>query len=765
MENTPLRHAQWIWHEGNPHTAPTSQHELVYFRRTFHAPALPVRLVIYVSADSRYRLCFNGDPVAVGPCKGDGRTHYYETVDLSDRVKPGPNVLAAKVLHYAVSQPFPRGFGGPASVWRSASGAFLLEGALIDDAGGVIEALHTDEQWRCLMDTSLTFAPERFTLFAGGTELVDGARIPHGWDGLHFDESRWAAAVPFFPIMDPGCTGELSPWQLAPRPIPPLFERLTRFRQVVRGEAAGLLTGDAVPVQPYETFVAELDAGELATGYLQLAVSGGAGAVVRILCSECYEPYSPTPWQRNKGVRDDASNGVLLGEWDVYTVAGCGTPTRPETYEPFLFRTFRYLRLQVEAGSEPLTLHRFDYRDTGYPLQVGASFECSDPTLEPLWRISLNTLQRCMHETYEDCPYYEQLQYTMDTRLQALFTYHVSGDDRLARKALYDFHSSLLPSGMLQSRYPNAHPQVIPGFALHWVMMLADHYRHYGDLSLVRRYRPTVDAVLDWFDRRLTPEGLVGPAPDAYWSYVDWVHQWSETAGAPSCYRTKPLTVYNLMYAASLLDAASLLEASGRGETGAEYRQRAAAISASVQQHCWSPERGLFADGPGADAFSQHQQVWAVLAETVTGDEARALMERTLTEAGLAQASYSFSFFLFRALEKAGMYDRAFSLWETWRKMADLHLTTWTEDPVGQRSDCHAWGAVPLYEFPALILGVQPVEPGYARIRVAPQPGPLTWARGTVMTPRGPVHVDWRIDDQGKLCLNVNAPAGMAVEA
>jgi len=39
-------------------------------------------------------------------------------------------------------------------------------------------------------------------------------------------------------------------------------------------------------------------------------------------------------------------------------------------------------------------------------------------------------------ETYMDCPYYEQLQFIMDTRLQMLFTYAVSRDARLAKKAL-----------------------------------------------------------------------------------------------------------------------------------------------------------------------------------------------------------------------------------------------------------------------------------------------------------------------------------------
>ena len=73
------------------------------------------------------------------------------------------------------------------------------------------------------------------------------------------------------------------------------------------------------------------------------------------------------------------------------------------------------------------------------PLESGTSVETSDPSLKAIWEISERTLRRCMHETYEDCPFYEQLQYVMDTRAQILYTYALAADDRLARKAIDDF--------------------------------------------------------------------------------------------------------------------------------------------------------------------------------------------------------------------------------------------------------------------------------------------------------------------------------------
>jgi len=287
-----------------------------------------------------------------------------------------------------------------------------------------------------------------------------------------------------------------------------------------------------------------------------------------------------------------------------------------------------------------------------------------------------------------------------------------------------------------------------------------DHYLHFADSALVRFYLPTIDAVLGWFERRREASGLVGRMPEAYWSFVDWTDEWRTNAGAPLAGKTGPLTVYNLMYADALAKAAELCERAGRGDTAAEYRGRAEGIRLAVRRSCWSKERGLFRDGPEAEAYSQHAQVWAVLTGTVAGSEAEALMQRTLTESGLARASIAMAYYLFRALAMTGLYDRTLTLWDDWRRQAELHVTAWVEDPVSERSDCHAWGALPLYDFPAELLGVKPEEPGYAVIRIEPRTIGLSRAAGAAMTPHGPVRVEWTAEN-GRFNLSVNGPRGV----
>lgn len=69
-----------------------------YFRCEMEVPE-GARLTADISASSRYRLWVNGKPALSGPCKGDERRQYYETVELTELLIPGRNVFCAQVLY------------------------------------------------------------------------------------------------------------------------------------------------------------------------------------------------------------------------------------------------------------------------------------------------------------------------------------------------------------------------------------------------------------------------------------------------------------------------------------------------------------------------------------------------------------------------------------------------------------------------------------------------------------------------------------------
>jgi hypothetical protein len=90
----------------------------------------------------------------------------------------------------------------------------------------------------------------------------------------------------------------------------------------------------------------------------------------------------------------------------------------------------------------------------------------------------------------------------------------------------------------------------------------------------------------------------------------------------------------------------------------------------------------------------------------------------------------------------------ALNTWE--RLLQNTGLTTWPETVrENPRSDCHAWSVTPGIAFLQWILGVQPLQPGFATIRFAPSLGPLEGAEGSVATPAGTVRVRLRATEQG----------------
>ncbi len=178
-----------------------------------------------------------------------------------------------------------------------------------------------------------------------------------------------------------------------------------------------------------------------------------------------------------------------------------------------------------------------------------------------------------------------------------------------------------------------------------------------------------------------------------------------------------------------------------------------------MHEQCWDAGRGLLADTPKKDRFSQHANALGILTETITGDDVPAVARKLLAEPAdrLAQATFYFRFYLHRALRKAGLGDHYLEWLEPWRKMLAVGLTTWAENPEPTRSDCHAWSAHPNVDLLATVLGVEPAAPGFAKVLVAPHLGKLEWAEGAVPHPRGKVEVKLRRQGQ-KIQAEVKLP-------
>ena len=143
---------------------------------------------------------------------------------------------------------------------------------------------------------------------------------------------------------------------------------------------------------------------------------------------------------------------------------------------------------------------------------------------------------------------------------------------------------------------------------------------------------------------------------------------------------------------------------------------------------------------------------------------ARNALRHALQDADVVKCSFCMQFYLFRALEKAGMYEETIPLWADWRQLIAQKLTTIPESPGQPRSDCHGWGAIPLYEFPAVWLGVNPGSPGWKSIQIHPRTDLVDHLSGTCCTPYGPVFVSWARISASHIHLWIQAPPDIDTE-
>lgn len=788
--------AAWIWSAEGSHGAPPpeaatpSHYQVRMFRRSFDvADPGAARLTVAVSGDSRYLFYCNGVLIGRGPAKGDVNHHFYETFDLTPHLRAGANVLAALVQDMSKVAHRPALLGAPCSV-MTYTGGFALEGALRDATGGVLAELRTDAQWRVAVDRAHRFQNENTTFegYLGYFEHRVSALIPAGWTLPGFDDRDWAAAHVLFKAellvnrRDP-----TSPYGLVPRMIPMLDEaRIDRFAdgfmpggaEAPAGWADLLVRDRAVTVPAGTELEVILDRGELTSAFPQLAITGGAGATVRLTYAEALRlPWSTSGAKllgRQQSLANLASHfadestgwtfdrrGKITGWCDVWEPAGTGTTAEAEKFEPLHWRAYRYVGLRIKTGAAPLILHALTQHYTVYPYRVAATFASSDARLDRVWKASLATMQLCSHETFEDCPHYEQMQYAGDTMITSKIAMLATGDMRLSRQALYHFDWSRLSDGLTQSRYPSRLVQIIPTWSLHWITNIRDYFLCSGDAATVRDLLPGVRAVLDWYRRHTDASGL--PAKLPFWNITDWCPWWPR--GVVPGADVGPTTILSAQYIQGLAEVAELLRHLAEPRHAAEItalETEAARLRVALHDLMWSETEGLYFDRPGGPEVSQCGNAWAIIAGVAGAREIGRIFARFPLDAKLAPGSFFCWHFIFKAFARAGLYDRMPDYLGPWHESLDYGLGTFVEENSYWRSLCHAWSAHPALEFMQGILGVEPSAPGFARLTIAPHRCGLAHATGRVCTPHGPVDVAWRVTD-GAFALTVNAPAGLEV--
>jgi hypothetical protein len=423
----------------------------------------------------------------------------------------------------------------------------------------------------------------------------------------------------------------------------------------------------------------------------------------------------------------------------------------------------RYIQLHISGGPANIVFYYAGLRKVSYPLTPNGNFASSDRLFNKIYEVSSHTLDLCMHEFFEDCPWREQTLYVNDSRNQALSSYYRFGDCRYAAASWRHYETTLTEEGFLQNSPPGGKiGPVIPSFSLMWVPALADHLKFSGDTAFASAMLPVVNRMLEIQIETMSGGLLPCPRGEKYWHFYEWTPHLS---GLKSLQRHREVltgvrydAMLNAIFCMALEAGAGLNTSCQQPDVAGKYRDIASGLRGAFHDRFWMSEAAAYANSIGQDVqptFSGLTQAMAICAHLCPDGMQASLIsrlasnDRALSPVSLSQTLYKYEAILsLRDAHSKGVFEEIAKIWG---EMLFRGATTFWEtsngptELMGVGSLCHGWSAIPIYFFQAWLLGIKPLEPGFASFSVEPLPGAVHSVSGTVPTPHGPIHLSWNL--------------------
>ena len=501
-----------------------------------------------------------------------------------------------------------------------------------------------------------------------------------------------------------------------------------------------------------------LDLEDYFCAYTSIGVKGGRNGSVRITWAEAAftDPEKPV-----KGRRDTVAGTYFRGLWDEFILDG-----EARELSPLSWRCGRFIELYIVAAEDAVELESFTLRETRYPLDMDGGFSCDAETVNMIVPFCFRTLQMSAHDNFMDCPFYEQLLYAGDGRIESLVALATCHDDTLARKAITTLASSRDMTGCTMARWPSTFQQYIPSFSLWWIGMIHDYALWRNDQAFIASLMPGVRFLLDHFLGRLDGDGFLRGV-EWEWNFIDWVDEWNQgdEAGIPPGMNEGVSASYNWLLVYALTMVCRLEKYAGDRFLAERWGRQANELSRALTCRFWDPARGLCREDDSGKYFSEHAQSLSILSGCLEAEQLEKLKVSLPSTDGLARGSIFYKHYLFESFGALGLPDKILSELNLWNDFLDKGFKTVPETPenrtFNQRSDCHGWGAHPIYHLIATIAGIKPAEMGFRSVHINPQLGSLRKVNAVCACPGGTVSAGF-IGETSTIHAEVCLPEGMS---
>jgi len=410
---------------------------------------------------------------------------------------------------------------------------------------------------------------------------------------------------------------------------------------------------------------------------------------------------------------------------------------------------FRY----IEIGNCPVTLEESMIRQVAvhYPFDADASSFVSDSELlNQIWNLckySMKATSFC--GVYVDGDR-ERIPYEADAYINQLSHYAVDREYSLARYS----HEYLL----MHSTWPTEWKQ-------HSVMMAWTDWMYTGNIESLEKSYETLkkDKTLEW---RARQDGLLKTdGPKNRNDIVDWPE------GERDGYDRREInTVINAFYYLNLCQMADMAEALGKSGDADEYRRKAARVKRRFNEVLFDERQGVYIDGEGSAHSALHANMLPLAVGLVPAEHIKSVADFVISR-GMACSVYGAQYLL-EGLYQSGHAQAALELMtatgkRSWYNMiregSTITTEAWDNEFKPNQDWNHAWGAAPGNIISRYLMGVRPLEPGFKKVLIQPQPASLKNVKGVVPTIRGPITVN--IHHGGReFTLGVELPANMTAK-
>ncbi len=724
----------------------------------------PEIISVRVSADERYKLYLDGIFIGLGSQRGDRSNWFYETYDL--KLDAGRHVIVAQTWSFGEIAP---------SAQIMVYSGFIL----CPEQEVFIELLGTGlAKWEAKKIDGYGFEVYEEVKNTGPRLIIDGKSYSWGFEsgrgkgwkpvinknnGLKRDSS---AVIYNNHIM----RSRIIPSTVGSKVEGGIVRYVEQLSNISNQNTVvnlsnnltnevylwnDLLQGKPLIIPPNTIRRVIIDLNDYYCAYPEIVLSKGQESFLSMQWAESLY-YKVKDGKDFKGNRNVIEGKYFIGYPDKFFTDG-GIKRH---YNTLWWRCGRYIEIVIETKQQELIIEAINFVETRYPLFMESSFDSSDNNLQSIIPLLIRSIQICANETYMDTPYYEQLQWVGDIRIEALVSYVISKDTRLQKSALEILTSSVLNyQQLVPSIYPKynsgipsvKYSLIIPSYSLWWVQMVYDYALWKGETDFILSIMPSVRMMVDLLYQDQNELGLVNTPRG--WNFYDWTschmnepcNKCSETImGLTEAAYTQSSGLFNWQMVLILNEIAYIERYLKQYELEEWANNRAEQLCNNIDKVFWDEEKGLYADTTDKKCFSQHTQSLAILSERLNKCKEERVVDGLINNETLVKPSIYFIHYIFEAYYAVNLGALILENLQPWFDLVPQGFKATPElFSKYTRSDSHGWGAHPLYHYFCSVLGIRPNSFGFETVIIKPQLGTLKYARGTLTHTKGDIITEY----------------------